>query len=78
MQTNCTVIAKLQKNKRLHTYRIVFTFDTHNKITVKNIVLATGDICDIDDENAGLYIEQALSRAVAQLRCTDAQLVGSP
>ena len=78
MQTNCTVIAKLQKNKKLNTYRILFSFDKHNKITVKNVVLATGDICDINDENAGLYIEQALARAVAQLSCTDAQLVGKP
>ena len=78
MQTNCTVIAKLQKNKRLHTYRLVFSFDQHNKITVKNCALVTGDICDIDDENAGEYINEAIAKALQQLRCANAQLVGSP
>ena len=75
MQTNCTVLAKLKINKKLNTYRIVFSFDKHNKITVKNAVLETGDICSIDNTNAALYIEQAIAKAVQDLRCTHATLV---
>lgn len=75
MQTNCTVLAKLKVNKKLNTYRIVFSFDKHNKITVKNAVLETGDICSIDNTNAALYIEQAIKKAVQDLRCTHATLV---
>ena len=75
MQTNCTVLAKVVVNKRLNTFRIVFSFDKHNKITVRNAVLLTGDICDIANENASLYIEQAIAKAVQDLRCTSATIV---
>jgi hypothetical protein len=75
MQTNCTVLAKLKVNKKLNTYRIVFSFDKHNKITVKNAVLETGDICSVDNAKAALYIEAAIKKAVTDLRCTNAQLV---
>lgn len=68
MQTNCTALAKLVVNKRLQTFRIVFSFDTHNKITVRNAALVTGDICDVADDNANVYIAQAINKAKAVLR----------
>ena len=75
MQTNCTVLAKVKVNKKLNTFRIVFSFDKHNKITVKNCVLETGDICAIENPNASMYIEQAIKKAVKDLRCTSATIV---
>ena len=75
MQTNCTLIAKIVNNKKLNTLRILFSFDGHNKITVRNAALATGDICDADDANASMYIEQAIINAKAQLRCNNVQVV---
>ena len=75
MQTNCTLLAKVTVNKRLNTYRILFTFDKYNKITVRNAVLLTGDICGIENDNAQLYIEQAINKAVKDLRCTSATIV---
>ena len=68
MQTNCTALAKLIVNKRLQTFRIVFSFDAHNRITVRNAVLVTGDICDVADSNANVYIAQAINKAKAVLR----------
>ena len=44
MLTNCTLLAKIVTNKRLNTYRVVFSFDQHNRITVKNAVLVTSRI----------------------------------
>ena len=75
MQTNCTVLAKVVKNKRLQTYRLVFSFDAHNRITVKNAVLVTGDICDIADSNAEYYIQQEVTKALQTLRCTNATIL---
>ncbi len=68
MQTNCTALAKVIVNKRLQTYRIVFSFDAHNRITVKNAALVTGDICNTVDSNADYYIAQAIKNAKAVLR----------
>jgi hypothetical protein len=75
MQTNCTVIAKVTVNKKLETYRIVFSFDKHNKITVRNAALVTGDICGIENPNAQLYIEQAIKQGMQDLRCANVQIV---
>lgn len=75
MQTNCVALAKLVVNKRLQTFRIVYSFDVHNRITVKNCVLATGDICDVADDNANVYIAQELQKAKAVLRTNNIQLV---
>ena len=75
MQTNCTALAKVTVNKKLQTLRIVFTFDKVNKITVRNAALVTGDICNAKDENAALYIAQAVQRAKEQLRCANVQIV---
>ena len=47
----------------------------YNKITVRNAVLLTGDICGIENDNAQLYIEQAINKAVKDLRCTSATIV---
>ena len=68
MQTNCTAIAKLQINAKLKMYRLVFSFDTHNKITVKNCVLATGDICATNAENWETLVAQEIQKAKAVLR----------
>lgn len=75
MQTNCTALAKVTVNKKLNMYRIVFTFDKYNKITVRNAALVTGDICSVKDSNAALYIEAAINNAKAQLRCANVQIV---
>ena len=76
MQTNCTCLAKLVVNKRLNTYRIVFSFDQHNRITVKNAVLVTGDICATNYKNAEFEIAKAIQTAKATLRTNNVQLVG--
>lgn len=76
MQTNCTALAKITVNKKLNTYRIVFTFDKHNKITVRNAALVTGDICATDYANAEFEIAKAIQTAKATLRTNNVQLVG--
>ena len=68
MQTTCTALAKLVINKRLDTFRIVFSFDAHNRITVRNAALVTGDICSTDYVHADLEIEKAINSAKAVLR----------
>ena len=68
MQTNCTCLAKLVVNKKLNTYRLVFTFDAHNKITVRNAALVTGDICSVTYENAEAEIAKAINKAKEVLR----------
>lgn len=75
MQTNCTAIAKVTINKKLQTFRIAFTFDKFNKLTIKNTVLATGDICEVTDENAEYYIAKEIEKAKSVLRCNNIQLV---
>ena len=75
MQTNCTALAKLVVNKKLNTYRIVFSFDQHNRITVRNAALVTGDICSTDYVNAEAEIAKAIQNAKAQLRTNVVQLV---
>ena len=75
MQTNCTLLAKVVVNKRLNTYRVVFSFDQHNRITVKNAVLVTGDICSTDYVNAELEIAKAIQTAKATLRTNNVQLL---
>ena len=70
MQTNCTLYAKLVKNKRLETYRLVFSFDAHNRITVRNAVLVTGDVASFTDgaEYIAHSLQQAIDVAKKQLR----------
>ena len=75
MQTNCTALAKVTVNKKLNTFRIVFSFDQHNRITVRNAALVTGDICDVANENANLYIPQAIQSAKAVLRTDNIVIV---
>ena len=75
MQTNCTCLAKLVVNKKINTYRIVFSFDAHNRITVKNAVLVTGDICSTDYANAQEEIAKAIQKAKAQLSTNNIQLI---
>jgi hypothetical protein len=75
MQTNCTLLAKVTVNKKLQTYRIVFSFDKYNKITVRNAALVTGDICDTADANATTYIAQAIENAKDTLRCNNVIIV---
>jgi hypothetical protein len=75
MQTNCTLLAKLVVNKKLNTYRIVFSFDKHNKITVRNAALVTGDICATDYANAEVEIAKAIANAKATLRTDTVRLL---
>lgn len=76
MQTNCTALAKLVVNKKLNTFRLVFSFDQHNRITVRNAALVTGDICSTDYVNAEAEIAKAIQNAKAQLRTNVVQLLG--
>ena len=75
MQTNCPLLAKLVVNKKLNTYRLVFSFDKHNKITVRNAALVTGDICATDYANAELEIAKAIVNAKATLRTNTVRLL---
>jgi hypothetical protein len=75
MQTNCTALAKVTVNKKLNTFRIVFSFDQHNRITVRNAALVTGDICDVANENATMYLAQAIQSAKAVLRTDNIVMV---
>ena len=75
MQTNCTVLAKVVVNKKLNTFRVIFSFDKYNRITVRNAVLATGDICSTDYVFAEEEVNKAITNAVNTLRCANAQIV---
>ncbi len=75
MQTNCTVLAKVVVNKRLQTYRVIFSFDAHNRITVKNAVLVTGDICSTNYANAEYEVNKAITNAMQTLRCANVQIL---
>jgi hypothetical protein len=75
MQTNCTVLAKVVVNKKLNTYRILFSFDKHNKITVRNAVLQTGDVCSVTYANAQEEITKQITNAMQTLRCANVALV---
>lgn len=75
MQTNCTLLAKVVVNKKLQTLRIVFSFDKYNRITVRNAVYATGDICPVDYENANLELAKAIQVAKDTMRCSNVQIV---
>ena len=75
MQTNCTVLAKVVINKKLNTYRVIFSFDKYNKITVRNAVLVTGDICSTDYVNAEAEVTKVITQAVKDLRCSNAQIL---
>ena len=68
MQTNCTALAKVTVNAKLKTLRIVFTFDLHNKVTVRNAAYVTGDICDKNDPQRDVYIARAVQQAKLHLR----------
>lgn len=74
MQTNCTCLAKVVVNKKLNTFRVVFTFDKFNKITVRNAALVTGDICSTDYVNADLEIAKAIQNAKSVLRTNNVVL----
>jgi hypothetical protein len=63
MKTNCTLYAKVVQNKRLETYRLVFSFDAHNRITVRNAVLVTGDVANFED--SAEYIQHTIAQAIA-------------
>jgi hypothetical protein len=75
MQTNCPLLAKVVVNKKLNTYRLVFSFDKHNKITVRNAALVTGDICSTDYVNADVEIAKAIQNAKSTLRTNVVHIV---
>lgn len=66
MQTNCPLYCKVVKNTKLKTYRLVFTFDAHNKISVQNVALRTGDIANMSDDVA--YVQHSIDQAVARAK----------
>lgn len=75
MQTNCVALAKVVVNKKLNTYRIVFSFDKFNKITVRNAALVTGDICATDYANAPAELAKAINNAKAILRTDNVRIL---
>ena len=75
MQTNCVCLAKVVVNKKLNTFRIVFSFDKFNKITVRNAALVTGDICSTDYVNAPAEIAKAIQNAKATLRTENMRIL---
>ena len=75
MQTQCTVLAKVVVNKKLNTYRVLFTFDKFNKITVRNAVLATGDVCSTDYVYAQEELTKVIQRGMQDLRCANVAIV---
>jgi len=84
MQTNCIAYAKIVKNKKLQTLRLLVTFDSSKKdkdgniiVTVNNAVFKSGDICDIDaDEYAVQYaVDKQLDLVQATLRTNNIQFV---
>ena len=75
MQTNCTVIAKVVVNKRLQTFRVLFSFDKHNVLTVKNAVLVTGDVCSTDYVYAQEELTKVIQAGMQQLRCANVQIL---
>ena len=75
MQTNCTVLAKVIVNKRLNTYRVLFSFDKHNVVTVRNAVLVTGDICTTDYVNASEELTKVIQAGARQLRCANVAIM---
>ena len=75
MQTNCTALAKLVVNKKLNTFRLVFSFDQLYRITVRNAALVTGDICSTDYVHADAEIAKAIQNAKSILRTNVVQFV---
>ena len=75
MQTNCTLLAKVVVNKKLNTYRVLFTFDAHNRITVRNAVLQTGDVCSTDYVHASVELTKVIQDGARQLRCANVAIV---
>lgn len=75
---NTLAFAKVVKNSKLNTLRLIVTFDTCAKaITVRNAALVTGDLCSITDnaEYKQHAIDQALQRAAVQLSTNNIQLL---
>jgi hypothetical protein len=66
MQTNCPLYYKIVKNKKLQTYRVVFTFDAHNRITVRNAALVTGDVANFTDSYDS--IANSITKTVEQAK----------
>ena len=77
MKTDCTVIAKVVKNARLGTIRILFSFDTHGRITVQNAIRKTGDLCAVRDENRDAYIAKACADAQQDLNCNNVRIMSN-
>lgn len=75
MQTNCVCLAKVVINKKLNTFRVVFSFDKFNKITVKNAALVTGDICSVNYPDAPAEIAKAIQNAKATLRTNNMRVL---
>lgn len=70
MQTHCQAVAKVVKNTRLGTLRLLVTFDIASKrVSVLNSAYVSGDLCDSDasDEVKEAAVEAAMQVARTQL-----------
>lgn len=67
MQTQKLVIAKIVHNKRINTFRVLFSFDTTNPIIASNTVLTSGDICDVRNDRADQLVMQTIRKHAEQL-----------
>ena len=74
MQTNCTLIAKVVKNARLGTVRVLFTFDKDAKLTVVNALAVSGDVCRLRDADANQQIANEVAGRMQALRCTNVRM----
>ena len=68
MQAHKPIVAKVMLNARLDTLRVVFSFDLFNKITRKNTVFISSDICDAAHENAVELVRNVIRRHSRDLR----------
>lgn len=54
--------AKIVRNKKLNTLRILVSFCNNSKITQRNAAYATGDICNVTDTEQ--QQQQAINKAL--------------
>jgi pyruvate-formate lyase-activating enzyme len=75
MNTNTKAVAKLARNARLGTVRLVVTFDTTGNVTVRNAAYVSGDLCAVDYKHKDAVVARELARAAAELRTDNIELL---
>lgn len=68
MQTQKPLVAKIVINKRLDTFRVQYSLDLFNRISPKNTIFTSGDICDVADEQAAELVLQTVRTQTRDLR----------